>query len=344
MNSIAICKERLPLPDLLVKLNLFDTPPKAGNHKCPLHHERNGASFGMDPKNGGWVWLCRGKCGAQGDELSLIETFLGLDTKAAIRAYENLAGVTAGPETPTYHKTHVPSPTPVVHKPMPIELPQDLHKGSYDECATVAQLRSVPVETTLLMSKSGLLAFAKVCGFPSWIVLDHTRLLAEARRMDGTLYPQWGTLAERKTHTLKGSHKNWPLGLTKGTGPILLVEGSGDFVAAHYFCGFTTHTATPWTPVAMLGAGIKALDPEAAELFAGRHVRIVPQVDAAGKKAADHWATLLWKLNCDVDGYDLSELTKTNGTPVKDLNDATSLIATHSAELSHLFSTTEDIT
>lgn len=354
MNSIATCKQRLPLPELLVRLGLFDQAPKAGNHKCPLHHERNGASFGMDPKNEGWVWICRGKCATGGDELSLLETFLGLETKAAIRAYEHLAGIGglasfsppcegANAFTPAYHRPLIPNPAPVILKPMPIELPHDLHKGSFEECATVSQLRAVPVETTLLMSKAGLLAFAKVAGFPSWIVLDDTRLIAEARRMDGALYPQWGSLAERKTHTLKGSHKSWPLGLTQGTGPILLVEGSGDFVAANYFCAFTHRTPSPWTPVAMLGASIKQLDPEAAELFAGRHVRIVPHVDAAGKKAATQWANLLTKQNCDVDGFDLSGLTKTDGNPVKDLNDATSLTATHGDALRQLFSPTGGI-
>jgi len=212
-----------------------------------------------------------------------------------------------------------------------------LHKGSYDECATVSKLRAVPPETVLAMSKAGFLAFADVAGFPSWIVLDETRLLAEARRMDGKHYPQWGALVERKTHTIKGSQKNWPLGLTAGAHPIMLVEGSGDFVAAHYFCAFTQRTATPWTPVAMLGASVKKLHPDAAPLFANRRIRIVPHMDPAGKKAALAWANLLRPLGCTVDGFDLSALTKIDGTPVGDLNDATSLIATQSDDLKQMF-------
>jgi hypothetical protein len=187
------------------------------------------------------------------------------------------------------------------------------------------------------MVRNGFLAFGKVCGLPSWIVLDASRKLAEGRRLDGSLYPAAHGLSARKTHTLKGSQKNWPLGLTMGSGPILLVEGSGDFVAAHYFCSFTKRSATSWHPVALLGASVKSIHPEAVPLIRGRRVRIVPHADAAGAKAGLLWAKLLKQLHCAVDGFDLSNLPKSDGSPVTDLNDCTVMSQDHQAELKQLF-------
>jgi hypothetical protein len=339
MNSIAICKQRLPLPELLVRLNLFERPPKPGNYRCPLHQERNGAAFDIAQKRGTWLWNCHGKCSTGGDEITLLQSYFNLTRSAAIRRYEEFCEIR--PERPLanlaspYRRVQplqfLPQPS------MPIELPSDLHKGNYDSCAAVAKLRNVPVETILAMNKAGHIAFAQIHGCDAFVLMDDTHFLAEARRMNGELFPAYGPLAARKTHTLKGSRKNWPLGLSEGSGPILLVEGSGDFIAAHHFCSFTQRSHTPWTPVALLGAGIKNLHPDSLELFEGRKVRIVPHMDTAGRKAATSWANMLIRLGCNVDGFDLSALTKSDGTPVKDLNDATSLIPSQSADLNDLF-------
>jgi hypothetical protein len=335
---IRSCKQRLPLPELLVRLRLFDRPPKSGSHPCPLHSEQHGAAFALTFKRDSWVWKCHGKCAAGGDEVTLLQTYFNLSLAGAIRRYEELCEIVPQASLGNIARTiRSAAPQFIPEKHMPIEPPPDLHKGSYEECAAVAQLRKVPVETILAMSKAGHIAFATVHDCESFIVLDSTRLLAEARCITGAQFPARGTLAERKTHTLKGSHKNWPLGLAGGAGPILLVEGSGDFIAAHYFCSFSHRTHAPWIPVAILGASVKNLHPDAAALFSGRHVRIVPHLDAAGKNAACHWAKTLRHLNCTVDGFDLSALSQTNGEPVTDLNDATGLDTTQSAELTQLF-------
>ena len=339
MNTIAACKQRLPLPDLLVRLGLFERPPKPGNHRCPLHQEQHGAAFDLAYKSGSWLWNCHGKCATGGDEVTLLQVYLNLSCNNAIRRYEELCDITPSKSFGNLARSYktIP-PQQFLHQTaMPIELPPDLHKGSYDSCDTVGKLRNVPTETILAMNKSGCIAFAQIHGCDCFVILDDTHLLAEARRMNGELFPASGPLAARKTHTLKGSQKNWPLGLTKGSGPILLVEGSGDFIAAHHFCSFTHRSHTPWTPVALLGASIKSLHPESHNLLAGRKIRIVPHMDPAGKKAATAWAGMLRRLGCPVDGFDLAALIKADGTPVKDLNDATSLIPSQSADLNQLF-------
>lgn len=322
-NSIAACKERLPLPDLLVRLGLFERPPRAGNHPCPLHAERKGAAFGLHPKNKGWVWNCHGKCATGGDELTLLQVFCGFSTAAAIKAYETLAGIThntgfAVPQARRPAPKNLPLSTP-----KKLLLPDDLHNGSPNELAAVARLRSVPVYSVEAMQAKGLLKFGTVVGFPSWIVLDAQNLLAEGRRLNGHQYPQMGTLAQRKTHTLRGSTKDWPLGLTASRLPILLVEGSGDFVAACHYC--FDIPLEDWEPVAFLGAAVKTIHPDALPLLKGRWVRIIPQLDEAGRTAFSIWANLLLKLGCTVQQFKLDGLIRADGQPVNDLNDCTNL-------------------
>ncbi len=335
--TLALCKQRLPLPELLARLGLFDAPPRSGNHPCPIHSERNGSAFSMQHTRGVWLWICHGKCAAGGDEISFLEHFGSLSRRNAIHRYQELCGFSPRngfhPNPIATHRK--PAATQVPH-PM-IDFPNPLTAGSFSDCEQVANLRSVPTSTITAMSKEGLLAFGNVCGLPSWLVLDGSRKLAEARRMDGERYPCAKSLGERKTHTLRGSQKNWPLGLREGTAPILLVEGSGDFVAAHYFCSFTKRSATPWQPVAMLGASVKTLHPDAIPLLSGRRVRIVPHADEAGAKAGLQWAKLLGSLQCQVDGFDLSRLTKNDGSPVSDLNDCTTLLPGQEPELTQLF-------
>jgi hypothetical protein len=184
-HTLARCKQRLPLPELLVRLGLFANPPGSGSHPCPIHRERKGAAFSIRFTRDVWLWICHGKCGVGGDEISFLETFNGLSRRDAIVRYKELCGLSSdapplpkGPEL-SYRGSQTPSSQTL------IVLSDTLSAGSYLDCEQVARLRRVPVATTTAMSKDGLLVFGRVCGFPSWIVLDASRKLAEARRMDG---------------------------------------------------------------------------------------------------------------------------------------------------------------
>ena len=336
-NAIALCKQRLPLPDLLVRLGLFRNPPGAGSHPCPLHQERKGAAFSMHHRKDVWLWMCHGKCAASGDEISLLQVLNGTNRRAAIERYKELCGQMAGAQCIQPVRLRATRPIPTPPKQAMVQFPDRLHSGSYSDCERVAKLRDVPTGTVIHMTRSGLLAFGDVCGLPSWLVLDASRKLAEGRRLDGSLYAAAHGLSERKTHTLRGSQKNWPLGLTSDSGPILLVEGSGDFVAAHYFCSITKRSATPWRPVALLGASVKSIHPDAIPLIRGRRARIVPHADPAGARAGLQWAMLLKQVHCAVDGFDLGNLAKPDGSPVTDLNDCTALSCEQKVELKQLF-------
>ncbi len=69
----------------------------------------------------------------------------------------------------------------------------------------------------------------------------------------------------------------------------------------------------------------------------GRRVRIVPHADPAGAKAGLQWAGLLKELDCRVDGFDLRNLARADGSPVKDLNDCTAMTPEAQTEMNQMF-------
>ncbi len=332
MNGVEQWKAALPLPRLLTRLGLFEREPSPGEYPCPLHRESRGSAFSITQKAGRWLWNCFGACGCGGDEVTLLEKAENLTRSEALRRLGQLAGQGGVPESAAQRPAtrvrapHMPRRTRL---PEPrVELPGDLHTGSFEELGTVASLRSVSEQAVRAMSRAGFLGFATVCGVPSWLVLDGSGKIAEARRMDGCPYPGARGITARKAHTLKNSQKTWPLGLVSRKfeisreAPLLLVEGSGDFVAAHHFCQLHSG-GQRWVPVAFLGSGVRRIHPEAVGLLEGRVIRMVPHADPAGEAAAVAWARLFRGIGCSVHGFNLGGMRRADGKPVKDLNDCT---------------------
>jgi hypothetical protein len=169
----------------------------------------------------------------------------------------------------------------------------------------------------------GTLSFAEIAGFQSWILSDASKRIAEARRIDGKPYPEAGNIGERKSHTLRGSCKSWPLGLAPRNGrvtptlPIILVEGGPDYLAA---CDLLAVVERDFLPVAMLGAG-QNIHSEALGYFMGRDVRILAHPDEAGATAARKWGSQLVGAGASVtafqlEGGDLNDLVRINGADV----------------------------
>lgn len=147
--------------------------------------------------------------------------------------------------------------------------------------------------------------------------------------MDGQKYPAFGSLGERKAHTLKNSVKSWPVGLmipqwsTRDFRAILAVEGAPDYLAAMHF---TLRAKADCLPVAFLGAGTAGeIHPDALHCFRNRRVRFYPHADGAGGRAVEKWANQLAAVGANVDAFKFDGLRKADGSPVKDLNDCTSI-------------------
>jgi hypothetical protein len=158
-------------------------------------------------------------------------------------------------------------------------------------------LRITAVEFAAIWLKT--VVFARACEQECWILTDASRKCAEARRVNAKPFPAVGTLAERKSHSLAGSRKSWPVGILPGgieepwlrsnVRKILLVEGGPDYLAA---CQLIAAQDESILPVAMLGASA-SIDPEALKYFTCREVTILAHPDQAGREAAMRWGTQL---------------------------------------------------
>ena len=140
--------------------------------------------------------------------------------------------------------------------------------------------------------------------------------------MDGS--PFVGDSTPKKTLGIRGGWAAWPIG-SADMGlreNVVLVEGTGDFIAAHSFLwmeGAVEKTSVVCVP----GASVR-LPLEALPFFQGKRVRIFPHLDTngAGAEAALRWETQLSAAGAAlVECFDLSGLVTPSGKPVGDLND-----------------------
>lgn len=328
-------KARLPLPELLLRLTLFEYLPAVGTHRCPLHQEKHGASFSLFWKDRSWGWKCHGACGVGGDEVSLISTVHACSRREAIQRYRTLLFGEKRKIVTPISKRATQSEAECLEAKL-VSFPSDLRPGNREELQTVAELRRVDFWAVATMQQQGVLAFGTVRGERCWIVLDQSRICAEARRMNGAFFPGGG-----KVHTLRGSDKSWPVGLllpknlTGCFRRFLLVEGSGDFVAAYHWC---LQFGQDCLPVALLGAGMKRIHSRALKHLRGACVRIVPHDDPAGCAALESWQLQLRQAGCTVYISRIQHISLPDGSRGKDLNDTTALSAEVCGKLEMLFS------
>ncbi|WP_395738865.1 CHC2 zinc finger domain-containing protein [Prosthecobacter sp.] len=236
---------------------------------------------------------------------------------------------TDSPTAPTASPEHMAQAVAAVPPVQPEGIHVPLQHGTENDRQLVAESRHITPEAVSLALALRTLTFAIVKGFRCWVIVDAEGRIAEARRLDGQPFPECGTLGSRKAHTLRGSRKNWPVGAAvlrrvPSFKTLLLVEGGPDYLAALHFA----HELERWDvlPVAMLGrsAGTR-MDAEALKLMRGRRVRIYPHADAdgGGVQSARVWAAQLHGAGCTVDIYEFTDLHRTDGKPIKDLNDCT---------------------
>jgi len=214
--------------------------------------------------------------------------------------------------------------------------PRDIHEGSPDELRKLSRLRRLSIASLSLASSAGVLRFATVCGFPSWIVTDASGRAMEARRMDGKEYPAVGKLGERKSHALKNSRKSWPVGIQpQGLDlahfdTILLVEGQPDLLAGYHFIEAAMandpHPGRSYKmlPVAILGRSNTIIPPDAQAVFRGKRVRTYSHADSdhKGREAGERWMKQLHSAGAGpIDAFDFRGLFRRDGKPINDLND-----------------------
>ncbi len=63
-----------------------------------------------------------------------------------------------------------------------------LEPGTRDDICRLARLRSLSREGLTLAQNDGVLRFANLRGYRTWIITDAARVVAQARRLDGGLW------------------------------------------------------------------------------------------------------------------------------------------------------------
>jgi len=249
------------------------------------------------------------------DVIGVFAAHNGITNREAIRTLAKMPAPT------------VPSkPEPLLTQRKQLCIPPRKHRR--DNLEDLATLRGINITGPIRAAETfETLGFAMSCGFNCWILSDARQYLAEARRMDGKPFPANDTLSERKSHTLPGSVKSWPIGIecanTLHGSPIVLCEGGPDYLTA---CSLLQFADREFLPVAMLGAG-QQIHATALPLFRGRHVRILAHPDNAGLQAATRWSAQLIQAGATIApeqllGGDLNDLVKQHGekTVAKELN------------------------
>jgi hypothetical protein len=167
------------------------------------------------------------------------------------------------------------------------------------------------------MVEQGLLRFGTVDDHQCFIITDDEHRAAEIRRIDGEPFPKG-----QKPYPLTGVNKDWMPGaaMILGSCPIdrswAICEGATDYLSLFdlYVRYRLTGGKKAFTPLAMLGAGIKRLCPDIMAAARGRTIVLIPDGDSAGDRMGDHWSVEFSKAGADVDtirlqrGEDLRDL------------------------------------
>jgi hypothetical protein len=274
----------------------------------------------------------------RGDVVEFIEKALGLSKSEAAKKLIAMAntcnGGTSGFTLP--RRPIAPRPTPASAKPASL----DVRKPTAAELVVIGKQRNLPESYggypgLEIAVQRGLLWVGEVYDHadkrdvPAWIVTDDSRVNAQARRMDGK---PWTTAQGEpiKSKTLPGFKATWPIGAANlGTAMnVILTEGPPDMLAAFtavFMSSGQSLAAVNSIGFACVTGANQELHPDSLAHFKGRRVRIVPDNDekGMGAKGAAKWTTQLTKAGAIVDWFELTGLTKADGSPAKDLNEVT---------------------
>jgi hypothetical protein len=275
-------------------------------------------SWGIFQRNDRWFWKDHGT-GDSGDEIGFIVRAKKLPAahsfQKAVDIWNRMADKKSKPDEVEVLTDQV---LEVREKPDR----SGFGPGSDVQLEKLCRLRGINPLGVVLAQMRGVLVFGRLAGYEVFGVTDSSGNVLEVRRLDGEQFPSYGALMERKSHAVRGSRKDWPVGLAEvgGKNTILLVEGLPDLLAAFEVVAQEGAMETV-CPVAML-SGSAAIGSDALPAFKGKNVRIVPHNDVAGRKGAARWREQLVAAGAaKVEFILLCADEEIEATPIKDLND-----------------------
>lgn len=317
-SDLQSLKQRCPLPDLMKHLGFG--AQAVSSCRSPFRHEKT-ASWGIFQGDDKWFYKDLAS-GESGDELDFLAQVLRVERDKNFTLLVGLYRAIA--ET----KPVVLDPILVAEK-MPAAPPDrtGFGDGTEERLQKLATLRGFSVHALHWATERAVLVFGNWNNQEVFGVTDKSGKVLEIRRLDGQPFLAAGSLAERKSHAIKGSQKSWPVGImeAKDSPCIALVEGLPDFLAAHHLVikeqtAGDKHRFITCAPVAMLSASV-TISGDALPYFTGKDVVIYPHADAAGVEAADRWQKQLQGIAREVAIFDMSLLHEETNEKAKDLND-----------------------
>jgi hypothetical protein len=180
----------------------------------------------------------------------------------------------------------------------------EMRRFSREELEPIARQRGIPWGGLYIARSFGLIKACQLDGHDCYAVCEGR--FAQVRRCDGQPF----TNAEGRAinaKNLPGSEGAWVgRGLLSQAPHVLLVEGAVGLLEA--LTAYALVDMQPsWTVLAATSTSSRLeRDPTLLKALAGRHVRIVPHVDAAGLNAAASWLAELQKAGATVDIQELS--------------------------------------
>jgi len=175
----------------------------------------------------------------------------------------------------------------------------EMRRFSREELLPIARLRGIPWDGLYLARSFGLLKACQLDGHDCYAVCEGR--FAQVRRCDGQPF----TNAEGRAinaKNLPGSEGAWVgRGLLSQVPHVLLVQGAVGLLEA--LTAYALVDMEPsWTVLAATSASSRLeRDPTLLKALSGRHIRIVPTVDAAGLNAAASWMAELQRAGASVD-------------------------------------------
>ena len=309
--------EFFTIPELAKELNPDWKPPRRGTSCRAPYRADKSPSFSIFA--GGR--LARDFTeGRTMNSVGLLERALGLSrsdaAKDLIRRYRARGGPAATP-APIFPAT--PPAWQSSKKPV---LPR-MDEGTRDDRLALARLRNVCPEAVELLIDRGMIRFCGHRGQRAWVITDSTRRSAQRRRLDGKLW-----YSNHKVIGFSGVSNGWPCGIHDAARRqrVAIVEGGPDALAAMHFA-LAQGCEDSVGIVALLGAAVRIPD-ECIPFFGELHVRIFIHDDGekeSGMKAARAWAEQIRGTAGRVDGVTFDGLVRSDGEPVRDLNDLCSV-------------------
>ena len=200
-----------------------------------------------------------------------------------------------------------------------LDLPP-LYRGSYRDVLRLQESRRLPMTAGLeLLMQRGLLQFTGLYDGRdpclAWVLLDRSRLNAQARRVDGL---PWQVLpGQPKARTIKGSRAAWPIGAADlaERDVVMFCEGGPDLLAAATAAYLESATSFNRIGFVCMTGASNCIAQDALPSFAGKVIRIYQHADAAGRSAAVTWyqqlkaagASYIDRSESDRDGEDLND-------------------------------------